>query len=195
MMNNENTVELLVRFRSGDRAARDRIVERALPVLARWSHGRLPQWARASKDTGDLVQDVIARALPRLETFQPEGPGALLAFLKRAFRNQVIDEIRQIQRRPIACEVPETYADPAPSPLEQTIKVQGLEKYRAALATLSPLDQALIVERTDRGCSYEEVAAKMGKPSAAAARVAVSRALVRLIAEFERQARARKRAS
>jgi RNA polymerase sigma factor (sigma-70 family) len=190
-MKTESTDDLLVRFRTGDGAARDRIVERALPALIRWSHGRLPRWARGASDTGDLVQDVIARALPRLRTFQPEGPGALLAFLKRAVRNQVVDEIRRAQRRPTAGEVPESYVDPAPSPFEQMIKAQGLEKFRAALAMLSPIDRALITERTERGCTYDELAATLGKPSGAAARVAVSRALVRLIAQFERQARAR----
>lgn len=187
-MDNEDTLDLLARLRAGDRAARDHIVERMLPALVCWSHRRLPCWARALSDTGDLVQDVIARALPRLSTFEPEGPGALLAFFKRAVRNQVVDEIRRARRRPVAAEGTESCVDPAPSPLEAAIKRQGLEKYRAALATLTPIDQALIIERTSQGRTYEDVAAAVGKPNAAAARVAVSRALVRLIAAFNRTA-------
>jgi DNA-directed RNA polymerase specialized sigma24 family protein len=105
-------------------------------------------------------------------------------------RNQVIDEIRRSERRPTNYDVPESYPDSAPSPLEQTIRIQGLERYRAAPATLSALDRALIVERLDHERSYEEVASAVGKPNAAAARMAISRALLRLIAAFERQARA-----
>ena len=176
----DNTVELLVRVNAGDASARDRLVERVFPALCRSSRGRLPRWVRTISDTQDLVQDVIVRTLPRLNTFQSQGPGSLLAFLKRAVQNQVVDEIRKARRRRTEYEVPDSYPDPSPSPLERTIHAQGMTRYRAALATLSPSDQALIVERIERQQSYAEVAEVLGKPNANAARVGVSRALVRL---------------
>src|SRR5690349_24985397 len=32
-----------------------------LPRLRRWTHGRLPAWARSAADTSDIVQDVLLR--------------------------------------------------------------------------------------------------------------------------------------
>jgi RNA polymerase sigma-70 factor (ECF subfamily) len=190
-----NTVELLVRLRAGDEAARDRLVERARLPLARWLRGRLPRWARTMSDTQDIVQDVLVRAMPHLESFQAERPGSLLAYLKRSASNQVIDEIRMVQRRKTEYDVPESYPDPSPSPLERTIHAQGLEQYRAALATLSASDQALIVERMERQLSYADVAVTLGKSNANAARVGVSRALARLVKALVREAEGRRLAS
>jgi RNA polymerase sigma factor (sigma-70 family) len=183
-----NTVELLVRLRAGDDSARERLVERALPPLVRWARGRLPAWARTMCDTQDLVHDAVLNTLPRLGSFQAEGPGALQAFLKRAVKNHVVDEIRKAQRRQTVYEVPESHPDPGPGPLEQAVQQQGIARYRAALATLSTGDQALIVARIERQESYATVAAALGKPNANAARVAVTRALARLVKAMAGQA-------
>ena len=43
-----------------------------------------------------------------------------------------------------------------------------------------------VIARIEMGCSYAEVAELMGKPSADAARMTVSRALVRLADEMRR---------
>ena len=56
----------------------------------------------------------------------------------------------------------------------------------AALGRLRPEDREAIVARVEMDFSYEEVAQALGKPSAGAARVAISRALVRLAEEMNR---------
>src|SRR4051812_19910892 len=142
----DTTISLLERARGGDADALDQLVERSLPPLRRWARGRLPQWARNLGDTQDLVQDAVLRTLPRLQTFKAEHPGALQAFLRQAISNHIIDEIRKVQRRPTANEVPET-PDPAPSPLEIVIGRQGIERYEAALRTLKPADREAIIAR------------------------------------------------
>jgi RNA polymerase sigma-70 factor (ECF subfamily) len=58
---------------------------------------------------------------------------------------------------------------------------QGLERYDAALARLRPADREAIVARVELQQSYEEVAIALDKPNANAARVAVARAVKRLI--------------
>lgn len=176
----ETTISLLERARSGDAIALDQLVERSLPPLRRWARGRLPQWARNLGDTQDLVQDAVLRTLPRLQTFKAEHPGALQAFLRQAISNHIIDEIRKVQRRPTVGEVPET-PDPAPSPLEVVIGRQGIARYEAALQTLKPADREAIIARLELQQSYEEVAIALNKPTANAARVAVTRALGRLL--------------
>ena len=176
----ETTISLLERARGGDSAALDQLVERSLPPLRRWARGRLPQWARNLGDTQDLVQDAVLRTLPRLQTFKAEHPGALQAFLRQAISNHIIDEIRKVQRRPTVGEVPET-PDPAPSPLEVVIGRQGIARYEAALQTLTPADREAIIARIELQQSYEEVAIALNKPTPNAARVAVTRALGRLV--------------
>ena len=174
-----NTVELLVRVRAGDQTARECLVERCLPPLLRWARGRMPRWVRSTSDTQDVVQDVFLRVLPRLQSFEAHGPGALQAYLRRAVQNRIIDIVRP--PNPMVDEIPESYPDPGQSPLAQLVQKQGMERYRAALVTLSPTDQALIVARIERQESYAEVAAAVGKPNANAARVSVTRALGRLV--------------
>jgi RNA polymerase sigma-70 factor (ECF subfamily) len=57
---------LLVRARSGDHAALDRLFLRHLRPLQRWASGRLPGWARGLADTDDLVQDTLLHTLKRV---------------------------------------------------------------------------------------------------------------------------------
>ena len=177
----ENTISLLARAKEGDAGALDEIVKRSLPPLRRWARGRLPQWARGLDDTQDLVQDAVLRTLPRLQTFQAAHPGALQAFLRQAVANHIIDEIRKVKRRPAVAELSESAPDPAPSPLEHAIGREGLERYDAALLRLKPEDREAIIARIELQQSYEEVALALGKPTLNAARVAVSRAIARLV--------------
>jgi RNA polymerase sigma-70 factor (ECF subfamily) len=67
------------------------------------------------------------------------------------------------------------------SPLEEAIGREAWEKYRKALGQLPTAERELIVSRLEYGYSYEEVATLFGKPSPHAARMAVNRALTRLL--------------
>jgi RNA polymerase sigma factor (sigma-70 family) len=176
-----STVDLLERFKQGDEHAVGMLVERSLPPLKRWARGRLPQWARGLADTQDLVQDAVIRALPRLKTFEARHPGALQAYLRQAITNHIRDEIRKVNNRPAPTELRDSHADLGPSPLEQAIGQEGLERYEAALAKLRPADREALVARLELQQSYEEVAIALDKPSADAARMAVMRAVKALI--------------
>jgi RNA polymerase sigma-70 factor (ECF subfamily) len=181
----ENTVALLARVRNGEQDAVSQLLARSLPPLRRWARGRLPAWARGLAETQDLVQDAILKTLPRLATFEVRHPGALQAFLRQAVANHIIDEIRKVKRRPSLTELPATQADDGPSPLEVAIGREGLARYEAALARLKPADREAIIARLELQQSYEEVALALGKPNAGAARMAVTRALARLILEMK----------
>jgi RNA polymerase sigma factor (sigma-70 family) len=181
------TLELLEQFRRGDAKARDLLVERSLPQLRKWARGRLPQWARSLADTQDLVQDAVMRALPKLESFEARHPGALQSYLREAVQNRIYDEVRKVSNRPGVDELPEEMPDRAPSPLEQAIGKQGFDRYEKALKTLKPTDRDAIVARIELQQSYEEVAIALGKPNANAARMAVTRALARLIEAMQHE--------
>ena len=176
-----STIDLLERFKKGDDKAVDLLVERSLPPLKRWARGRLPQWARGVAETQDLVQDAVIRALPRLKTFEARHPGALQAYLRQAITNHIRDEIRKVNARPAPAELSDNHPGSGPSPLEEVIGREGVERYEAALRSLRPAEREAIVARLELQQSYEEVAIALGKPSADAARMAVARAVKALV--------------
>jgi RNA polymerase sigma-70 factor (ECF subfamily) len=157
-----NTIELLERFKQGDRDAVDQLVERSVPPLKRWARGRLPQWARSLAETQDLVQHAVLRALPHLKTFEARHPGALQAYLRQAVDNHIRDEIRKVKSRPTPMPLPEDKADEAPSPLEQAIGREGLARYEAALEKLRPSDREAIIARCELQQSYAEISIALG---------------------------------
>jgi RNA polymerase sigma factor (sigma-70 family) len=180
----DSSVELLVRAQSGDGEALNGLLARYLPRLRRWASGRLPAGMRTMLDTSDLVQDAVINALRNLDTLEIRTEGTLQAYLRRAVNNRIIDLYRRAGRRPARQEMPEDAASPAASPLEAAIGAEAVEAYERALATLSGADQEAIVLRVEMGLDFEEIATQLGKPSADAARMAVTRAIARLAAEM-----------
>jgi RNA polymerase sigma factor (sigma-70 family) len=178
------TVELLSRYKAGDRDALEALFARCVPPLRRWARGRLPDYARGMLETVDIVQDSVMQAFRRLEQFEPRHDGALQAYLREAVNNRIRDEIRRATRHPTSESLDEGQADDSASPLERAIGRQGVERYEAALARLRPVEREAVVARIELQQSYEEVAAALGKPTANAARVAVTRALKRLVEEM-----------
>jgi RNA polymerase sigma factor (sigma-70 family) len=187
-MDAESSVYLLERVRQGDDEALDRLLRRYVPALRRWARGRLPRWARDLGDTEDMVQETVFRTLQNLKTFEHRHEGALQAYLRQAVMNRIRDECRRVGRRPGIGELDEQLADDGISPLEAAVGVQTVDRYESALQRLRPEDREAIVARLEMGYAYSEIAVMLGKPSPDAARVAVSRALVRL-AELLRDGR------
>ena len=176
-------MSLLERARAGDQHALTTLYDRYLPALRRWAHGRLPRWARDLRDTDDLVQDAVIQTLKHLDRFEPRRDGAFLAFLRKILQNRLLDEIRRVGRAPRGV-LESDHADLGPSPLEEVIGRSAIEQYEAALATLAPEEREAVVARLELGCSYQEIAGLIGRPSPDAARMVVSRALVRLAREM-----------
>jgi RNA polymerase sigma-70 factor (ECF subfamily) len=176
-----STIELLDRFKGGDEAAVELLIERSLPPLRRWARGRLPQSARSLAETQDLVQQAVLRALPHLKTFEARHPGALQAYLRLAVANHIRDEVRKVRARPMPVPLSSDQPDEAPSPLEQAIGREGMERYEAALARLRPGDREAIIARLELQQSYGEIAIALQRPSADAARMAVARAIKSLV--------------
>lgn len=180
------SARLLSRARRGEQTAIALLFERHLKPLQRWASGRLPRWARTMADTADLVQDAILNTLQRLDRFEPQGQGALRAYLRRAVENRINDEHRRIARRGVGLELDDASRDPSPSPLDEAIAAETEERYRTALARLSPTDQQLIVGRVELGYNPEQLALITGKRRPDSARIALHRALVRLAEEMTR---------
>jgi RNA polymerase sigma factor (sigma-70 family) len=183
----DSTFDLVERAKSGDQEALNRLFTRYLPSLRRWASGRLPRWSRDLMDTDDLVQETMVRAVNRLDRFESRHEGALQAYLRQAIVNRIRDEVRRTRRSPAATELDENASDPGASPLEAAIGAEALERYDAALGRLRPEEREAIVARVEMDGTYLQVAQALGKPSADAARMAVSRALLRLAEEMSRE--------
>ena len=182
----ESTFQLILRFRGGDRQALEQLFERHLPRLQRWAKGRLPQWARDTADTQDLVQETLLQTFNRIAVFEPAREGALQAYLRQAVMNRIRDEIRRTARRPKQVELDGTEVDRARSPLEKAVGMEQIERYESALGRLRPEERELIILKVELGYTYEEVARLLEKPSSSAAHKATKRALGLLAEEMAR---------
>jgi RNA polymerase sigma-70 factor (ECF subfamily) len=131
-------------------------------------------------DTDDLVQESLLRALDRLEEFEPRHEGAFLAYLRRILLNRITDEARRAGRQPGLDELPQDLVCEDLSPLERVLGREAIARYEAALATLSPREQEAVVMRVEMGFTHQQIAEAIGSPSWNAARMFVSRALLRL---------------
>lgn len=185
----DSTFQLLERAHTGDDAAIEVLFARYLKPLQRWASGRLPKWARTAADTHDLVQDTLLNAFRKIGTFEPRREGAFQAYLRQALMNRIRDELRRRQARPATATFDESEHEHASSPLEDAIGLETFERYEAALARLEPEEREAIIGRVELGNSYQELAASLEKPSADAARMAVTRALVRLAEEMNHDPR------
>jgi RNA polymerase sigma-70 factor (ECF subfamily) len=180
----DETQALIRRANAGDKAAADRLFARYAPALHRWTRGRLPRWARDIADTHDIVQDALLQTFRHLDGFEYRGEGALHAYLRQTVMNRIREELRRRQRRGEREDLDPMLEAEGPSPLEVAIGRETLDRYEEALARLTVDDREAIIARVELGLSHHEIAEALGKPSDDAARMAVARALVRLVKEM-----------
>jgi RNA polymerase sigma factor (sigma-70 family) len=180
----ETTLDLLFLAKSGDHSALDHLFARYEARLRRWAHGRLPPAARGTLDTQDLVQETLIRVFQRLQSFDPRHAGAFRDYVWTTLLNAVRDLARKYRRRGPSDPIEDDVPDYAPSPLEEAMGTEWLERYESAMDRLRPEDREAVIARVELGLSMTEVAAALGRPSAAAAHMAVTRALKRLAEEM-----------
>jgi RNA polymerase sigma-70 factor (ECF subfamily) len=180
LISDDSTMELVVRARAGDTMATEALLERALPALRRWAHGRLPAIARGNLDTNDLVQEAALNLLRRIELFEPRHVGAMQGYLRQSVINRIRDEVRRVGRHAPPVELPDEHPSDLTSPLESAIQAEAYDRYRDALQKLATKDRELIVARVEVQWTVSEIAQRFGMRTADAARMAVTRAVRRL---------------
>ena len=183
------TIELLQRAKEGDAHALEHIMARYLPRLQRWARGRLPDHARSLLDTSDLVQEALSRTLSGIERIEVRGRGGFEAYVRQAVLNGVKDQIRRAAVRGVPEDVSTNLVTPTPSPLEDAIGVDLLERYERAMETLDAEDQRLLHLRIELEFDYGEIATMTGRPSPDAVRMAFQRAVRRLAEEMGHERR------
>jgi RNA polymerase sigma-70 factor, ECF subfamily len=174
------TMELVERARGGDDTAWEVLMRRYRGPLQRFARSRLARQSHRLADTDDVVQDVTINVFRRLHRIELRFPGALLAYLRRSVSNRVADEHRRAVRQGPTATLDDNLPDGQQSPLDVTIDRDKMRAYRAALLTLSHDDRLAIMMRLERGEGYDVIAARLGKPTPNAARVAVARAMFKL---------------
>ena len=181
LISDEPTIELVVRAKGGDREAVEALLQRSIPSLKRFAHGRLPAAARSTLDTGDLVQETVLHVLRRLDTFEPRHVGAMQAYLRQSVINRIRDEVRRIGRHPAPTELPDDLAAEIPSPLEEAVRAEAYDRYRTVLMQLSPRDREMVVARIEAQWSLGDIAQRFNMRTVDGPRMAVTRALRRLM--------------
>jgi RNA polymerase sigma factor (sigma-70 family) len=183
----ETSIDLLKRVQDGDPSALDALIARYRPRLVRWASGRLPAHARDLAETQDLVQETLIRAIRKIGQIEIRGEGALQAYLRTVLLNTIRTELRRVRRRPVGSELESGVEAADPSPLENAIGTEALDRYEQALATLRDADRELVIAHVEFGFSHQELATAFDKPSANAARMALQRALLQLATEMKRK--------
>ncbi len=181
----ESTAVLVDRIRDGDLEAREEFARLYIPLLRRWAHGRLPSSARSLAETDDLVQTTLMKSLDRVKELKLERAGSMLAYLRTVLLNAVRREIRRPQHRS-----PRLSLEGAEAAVAAEVSPHGDEDiglfldYERALNSLKPETREAVILRLEFGLSYAEIAAALEKSSADAARMLVSRALLKLAEEM-----------
>lgn len=182
MMNNamamSTTGMLLNRIKTGDRSAEHELLSTVTPILTRWAHRRIPYSMRGVSETQDYVQETLLRGLSRIDQFESLRPGAFLAYLRQIFINCINMEFRRREHR--NDRQPLDSVSQQESALSAETDLDSMIEYDKALEKLSPLEKQAVVLRLEFGLSFAEVAREIGKSTANAARMFVSRALVKL---------------
>jgi RNA polymerase sigma factor (sigma-70 family) len=180
LMDLESSFELIELAQGGDASALDRLLARYRPRLQRWATGRLPRYARSVADTDDLVQDTLVGTFKNIQTFEHRGEWALQAYLRRAVMNRLRNELDRFRSRPPIEPVSEDVVSRGLSPLEEAVGAEIFARYDAALEKLGEAEREAVIARLELGCTYQEIAVLLEKPTADAARMLVSRALAKL---------------
>lgn len=174
------TLRLLTRARAGDAVAQNLLMERYLPALKIWARGRVPSQLRDLLNTNDLVQVTLLKALRHVERFEPRHQGAFFLYLRRILIHSIRDEIRKKERAPAQVSLQQTLPDAEPSPLEILIGKDVEKRYEQALERLTSEQAEAVLMRIELGFTYEQIREAMGGPSPDAARMLVTRGLLRL---------------
>ncbi len=85
------------------------------------------------------MQEALCHTVRRLGAIRPVHTGGLEAYLRAAVLNRIRDEMRKVFSRPTPCELDDSRASTAPSPLELAIGSETVTRYKQALLTLRPL--------------------------------------------------------
>lgn len=155
-------------------------------VIFERHYDRIAAYVRRSLSDADEAQDVAAevfvRAYQSVDGFHLSAGSRYLTYLYTIAHNLLADRWRKQQDESSAGILPagEDVADDAPSPLEQMLRREMIERVRQGIAQLPPDHQQIIHLAFDRDLSAADIMQIMGKPSITAVTSHLHRAMKRL---------------
>ncbi|MEZ5473111.1 MAG: RNA polymerase sigma factor [Marinicella sp.] len=176
MENLSATAVLLDQAKKGDQEAAATLMKIFDPILRQWAHGRLPQYMRSLYETADVVQETLLVGFNKIDQFESQYAGSFLVYLRVILANRIK---KLISTRPPESELNVTKALEH-STLHHSAHLDSMLAYEEALSKISQDEKEAVVMRVEFGFNFKEIAALLGKPSANAARMYVSRCLLKL---------------
>lgn len=175
--------ELLRRAQSGDSAAFAEIDARHGPAILLRIRDRLPPVLRRHYDSLDLRQSVVAEVLRDIGRFEDRGEEAFRNWLYLKAENKIRSKLRKHlgpagSRRSESLEPDAEPPSAASSPVTEAGDADEAARVRGVLAALDEEQRQVLAMRTELGLSFAEIAARVGLPSADAARKRYARALL-----------------
>jgi RNA polymerase sigma-70 factor, ECF subfamily len=175
---------LFERMRAGDRGAWGEFHSRYEPLLRSMARRWLNPELRRQADSVDMTQSVFRVLLQKDGSVAFENEERLRAWLATVMRNRVVRLARRVKgpgggaRVPLEEQPPRE--DPAPGPADLVEKAEAIHHLKSCLDLLSPEEREVIFLREFEGLEFGDVARRLGRPSADAARKAFTRARERL---------------
>jgi RNA polymerase sigma-70 factor, ECF subfamily len=172
--------ELVARAGAGDAEAASALLGLIRPGVVRYCRARLGRMSGGYHAADDVAQEVCLGVLAALPRYRDQGK-PFQAFVYGIAAHKVADHQRaavRAQAVTITDALPDR-ADAAPGPEQQALASDLARRLSTLLQHLSEQHRELVVLRVAVGLSAEEVGDVLGM-TAAAVRVAQSRALARL---------------
>jgi RNA polymerase sigma-70 factor (ECF subfamily) len=165
----DEDVDLVAAARAGDAAAFRRIVLK----YQRPIYGLALRMMGSPAEAEDMAQEAFVKAYDGLAGFR--GEARLRSWLFTIATNHCLNALRARRRRrevplepaagdhePTGGPAGRPVANGRPTPEEDLVRAELRERVRAALETVTPDHQAILVLRDIQGLPYEEIAAVLG---------------------------------
>jgi RNA polymerase sigma-70 factor, ECF subfamily len=183
--------QFLCAARGGDRDALGALVEQFRPFLDQVARGEIGRGLRAKAGASDMVQETLLVAARDFSAFEGQTPAHLRGWLQGIIRHKLLDQVRDFRgrgQRAVEREIPLDVHTERPTdstaPLDRAIRREQLDALRVALERLPEAQREAIRLRNQEGLSFEEIARRLNRGTADAARMLWGRAVQALRASL-----------
>lgn len=137
-------------------------------VVHTYASYRVEPWLRRREPVSDIVQSALREVLENPGRFTYQGPEAFRAFLVRAVEHKIANKRRywkaakrEGEAEPVS-RIDGVQGGEVPTPSEELVARENLERLAAALDELSEDDRRLLTMRRFAGLSTEAIAGEVG---------------------------------